>query len=431
MNNANQSPFGLVAKEDPDRLKAIRLREEVCDDPDLSDGAVRLFVRLLDLSLNKELYHGHKGQVIASQLALASFIKCTERSIRRRVAQLVQKLLIWITVVPRPSTKPILCYHITAFQPKQQKREEVPGDGFWGNGRRRYDSGFLSKSKEHLPTGNDAGRKRRKGFSILDQFGNPVSSDLLKNTPDRGLEEPVSSDKIDRSERTQASSVSGHNRPLREDSNVRSERSKATAHSGQKRPLTEAGSGRLKESQYRDSVSLERVRDSAPQNTRAVEEQKHKAVEVAAFVTQQDLVWKERLAKKFDPELLRIQEGLKKKLKKAQMEDQPILRWRIQAVEETFFGPTPAGERAAALLERPTRSARSAHPATPKTSPAEFQRTLLTSARTLITAGPLEIVTEGMALALASAGDPIPEHVYQRHKGILDQYARDGKGAAK
>lgn len=351
MNDVKESVFGLVSKPDPNQLVAIRTREEVCDDPHLSDGAKVLFIRLLDLALNPHVNQGRKGQVIASQMKLACFLKCTERSIRRRITELVEKLLIWTTLIPRPNTKPILCYHITAFQPKEQTREEMPNDALWGNGRRRFDSGFER-------TGTEAtGRQRRKGSALLDRFGNPVFSHLLENDTGRGREEPLRADKFVRSDRTQASSGSGQFCPLTADAVVLSQRSKLSAGSGQNCPQTTDVNVRLKETPVSVLVPTESKGTDAPPRIEGQGDGQYRAVEVPALVTPDDLIWKERLKKKFDDELRTLQADLKAKLKASKTENQrALVRWRVEAVEEILFGaPHPDEKSAAALLPAPTR----------------------------------------------------------------------------
>lgn len=238
--------FELKRKEDPTALTAIRTREEVCDDPELSDGSVRLFVRLLDMALNPALNNNRRGQVIVSQMKLASLLHCDERSIRRRTDELVRKNFLWTTLIPRPNTKPILCYHVTAFQEKKQVEQEIPGDGLWGNGHRRMDSGFAR-------TGIEAtGHKRRMGSLLLDAFGKPISSNFLENTPVTGQKRRLSADNFDRSERTLASSATGQNCPVTP--------ARVSAVTGQTCPLTPDNSDRslrtpasdYKESQNRD-----------------------------------------------------------------------------------------------------------------------------------------------------------------------------------
>jgi hypothetical protein len=400
MSDAREKIFDLHKTPDPNQLVAIRTREEVCDDPDLSDGAKVLFVRLLDLALNPGLNQGRKGQVIASQMKLACFLKCTERSIRRRVGELIQKLFIWTSLIPRPNTKPILCYHITAFQPKAQAHEEIPNDGLWGNGRRRFDSGFGR-------TGVAAtGQQRRKGSGIIDRFGNPVFSYLLENAAASGHREPLRADKFVRSDRTQTSSGRGQNCPQTEDGSVLSHRSKLTAATGQNCPQTEDVSVRLKESQNRVLVLPESRRDAAPPNVASKEPGEYKPVEVPALVTHENLNWKEGLKKKFDPEIREIQDKLKQRLKKALTENErALLRWKIEATEERLFGPSHPDEvaAAAALLERPARQR-------PVPKPPEMtEADILGSARQIITdarkANIKPLLTDKHRIALQRVGE--------------------------
>jgi hypothetical protein len=226
----HEKVFELKRKEDPDRLLAVRLRETVCDDGNVGDGAARLFVRLLDLSLNPTINGGYKGQVICSQLKLATLLHRDTRSVRRWANELAAANYVWLSHVARPDTKPISCWHITAFQPKQPLAQIVPGEGLFGNGKRRYDAGF---SKTGLEA---SGQKRRSQNGLVDRFGKPILFDLAQKSPASGQKWPRPADKIDRCQGTGVSSASGQNCPEHPDTAVRSQRPKLSGGSGQNCP---------------------------------------------------------------------------------------------------------------------------------------------------------------------------------------------------
>jgi hypothetical protein len=246
MNDTVEHPqknFSIKPSENPDQLLAIRLREGACEDAKLSDGAYRMFSRLIDLALNPFHNNGHKGRVVISQADLGKLINCDERSIRRRGSELIDFNYLWTSLMPRRNTKPITIYHITAFFPQKKVAQDIPGEGLRVNGARRHDHGFERTGKEA------GGRQRRMGGLILDQFGKQIFFDLPANAPESGQNWPRTADSSVLSERTVASSARGHFRPLTEDSSVLSERSKLSAHSGQNCPQSEDGSVRLHETQ--------------------------------------------------------------------------------------------------------------------------------------------------------------------------------------
>jgi hypothetical protein len=171
--------FGLYRKEDPNTLLAIHTREDVCEDLELAFGARLLFTRLLDLALNPNLYNGSRGQIIVSIMQLSERLGSSERTIERWIKQLVSKRIIWISKVFRPNTKPINCYHITAFQPAKKAEQEIPGDGLWGNGYRRSDDLGLGVLRGR------SGQFVGMGGGLVDVRGNPLSSYLLEKTAGR------------------------------------------------------------------------------------------------------------------------------------------------------------------------------------------------------------------------------------------------------
>lgn len=255
-------------KKAEDQLIAIRTREQVCDDPDVSDGSVRLFARVLDMALNPFLNNNRRGEIIVSQMKLGCLLNCDERTIRRRTDELIRGGYVWTTLVPRQNTKPILCYHITAFQAKRPVEQQITYDGLWGNGKRRFDSGFTKTGKQ--ASGHQTGHQRPVCSALLDQFGKQISFNYLENTPASGQNCPLSPDKIDRSHRTKLSSGSGQICPVTEDTSVLSQRSKLSGGSGQNCPVTPDASVRLKESQQEVKPPLEKENPLSVQRVTAL-----------------------------------------------------------------------------------------------------------------------------------------------------------------
>lgn len=211
------------AQTKPVDLTAVWAREAVCESPNLSSGAVRLYCRLLDLALNPDFYKpGPKGQVLIAQVNLGDMIKCSESSIRRRSHELILEKVIWIARVPRPNTKPMIRYYITAYIEKKQATPERLGDGLWGNGRRRFD--------DQLEVVRGAtGQFRRLGGLLFDQFGNKIFSRIHENTSVNGQKRALGAADL--------TAGSGQNWQVGAVKIDRSERPPVTAHSGQHCPL--------------------------------------------------------------------------------------------------------------------------------------------------------------------------------------------------
>lgn len=361
--------FRIDREPDPATLTAIRAREQVCDDPKISDGAARLFVRLLDLSLNPFLNNGRKGEIIVSQMKLGSFLNCDERSIRRRTDELLRGNYVWTTLVGRQNTKPIRCYHVTAFQPKRQAEQEMAGEGLWGNGKRRFDSGFAR-------TGHEAtGHQRRMGSLLVDRFGKQIFFNLPENTPARGQQEPLSPDTSVRCDRTLASSARGRKCPVTEDASVLSQRSILTGDSGQNCPVTKDAGVRHKESSVGDSAPR-RSQGSSPPPKDALEE------------------WIMGLKKRFPRELEAIKSKLLEQRRSAVgIPARLLINKKLKAVDEAILGPSieeePAKPKPVRALIKPE---------------ALNQAELLQSARDAMTLG-LKYVTPEQKAALQSAGE--------------------------
>ena len=370
-----ESPVGLVRKDDPNTLKAIRLREIVCDDPELSDGAVRLFVRLLDLALNPWNNNNRKGSIIISQMKLGCTIHCDERSIRRRTDELIRANHVWTSLVARQNTKPILCYHITDFDPKRQVEQMMPGEGLWGNGKRRYDHGFTRTGKDA------AGHQRRMPSVLFDRFGKQLSFNCLENEPARGRESPATPDKNDRSDRTLASSGNGQNCPVTEDASVLSQRSKLSAASGQNCPLTKDASVRHKESPVGERA-----------NTGVKGEP----------LTPSQVAFLASIKGEYRSRLEKLKRDLEGSFRRANTpKAKADWRWRIEAVDIEMLGGPVADEP---HKSRPVRKA-------PEPVAELTQEQLLESARAAVELG--VTLTQGQRRALEWAGKNLPAGMTQ------------------
>lgn len=265
MQNQTDKKFDIKPAEDQNALTAIFERERACEDAQLVDGAVRLFVRLLDMALNPMLNNGTKGKIIISQDDLGKMIHCDDRSIRRYSEQLKNGNYIWISKMPRRNTKMICVYHVTAFIPRRQVSQEMPGEGVRVNGARRYDTGFAR-------TGAAAtGQQRRVGGGLVDQYGRQVFFNLLEKSAVSGQERPLSPDNSVRSDRTAVSSATGQNCPVTADNGVLSHRSKLTAPTGQDCPVSEGNGVRAIESQIQSERGKTKTKNMAKGSQPALE----------------------------------------------------------------------------------------------------------------------------------------------------------------
>lgn len=373
MPHEKEQAFELKRKDDPNQLTAIKERERACDDPHLTDGDVRLFVRLLDMALNPFYHNGRRGRIVTSQVFLGGLIHCDERSIRRRVDALIRAGYIWTNLVPRPNTKPILAYHVTAFIPRQQVAQEMAQDGLWGGRKRRHDHGFTR-------TGSEAGRQRRMGSGFFDQFGRQISFNYLENAAASGQESGPSAVKIDRSERTPVSSASGQNCPVTEDVNVRSQRSELSGVTGQNCPLSEDGSVRQIESPVVVSVPG-RVKGDAPPPEDA---------------------FAKSLKGLFPSRLSRMRSDLELKAHKARNPDaKREYQRRVKLVEDELLGGPVPDEPVA-----PRAARKAPAPEKPMT-----EAEVLQSARNAIQLG-ATMLTDGQRNALLKAGE-LPKQLWK------------------
>lgn len=233
--------FKLERAENPDTLTAVHAREKCCEDKNLSNGAVRLFCRLLDFALNPYVNLGKKGQVIVSQLKLATLINCAPRSIRNRTEELLTFDYVWLSKIPRPNTYPILCYHITAFQARKDTRLEMSADGLWGNCARRFgpqDGGSAARKKandQNLPVAS----------FLVDRFGKPISRissvfPLPAATAAPCQQQPVAADSSNGSP-LPAATAAGFSAGVAADSSNHSPLSAATAAPSPRQPVADLG----------------------------------------------------------------------------------------------------------------------------------------------------------------------------------------------
>jgi hypothetical protein len=172
---AHESPFGLVRKEDPQTKIILGARMDVLTDADLTDGAKNLFNLLLDLSLNPDVNQRRRGQILISTTQLCERLHRSKRSIWSWKKELTEKRFIWISKFLRPNMHAMHRFHIAALDPVQQGREEVPGDGLWGNGYRRPD-------QPTMPLGARA-QSGKKRHLLVDRLGNPLFSNSAINEP--------------------------------------------------------------------------------------------------------------------------------------------------------------------------------------------------------------------------------------------------------
>lgn len=109
--------------------------------------------------------------------------------------------------------------------------------------------------------------------------------------------------------------------------------------------------------------------------------------------------------------------------------------WLLEKALENAKGPARKEllAKKRALLEGATGTDLSAPPppsspaprkAHKPTSPGEFERTLLKSARGLVQDNP-ELLTEGMVRALVNAGDELPPEVRSRFRKLLEQHEKE------
>jgi hypothetical protein len=353
-------------------LTAVLARERVCEDPDLGNGAIRLFVRVLDLSLNPDCYKpGPKGQVLISQLKLGTMLHHSERSIRSWTYELIAKRLVWILRVPRPNTKPIIRYHITEYIAPYQTLPDVRGEGMFGNCRRRH-------GVEVEATRDRKGKFRRMGGLILDRFGKPIYLNLPDNSAVSGHKSPLGA--------AEFTGASGRKLPVGAARNDRSPRQEPAARSGNNPPFPTAESSRseaqpasdIGESKYEQEPDLSK--GEAPPMVR--------------------VDWEKRLDGKYDRELRDLKKELTAQLMRVDPRNLALsadLSDRIEAIDLRLFGgkvPKPAG--------RPARRMPDAtEPEKPK---AMSEEELLESARAAIELG-VKNVTKAQLDALSRAGE--------------------------
>jgi hypothetical protein len=170
--NTKEKSFELVRAKDPDQHVILRARDAVTTDPALTDGARNMFTFLLDLSLNPSVNNGRRGQIAISNTQLCERLSRSSRSIYGWTKKLEEQRHIWVSKLPRPNMHAMNVFHITALQPKREIRQEVTGDGMWGNGYRR--------PGQAMPLGA-RGATCKKRHYLVDRFGNPLFAQVLDN----------------------------------------------------------------------------------------------------------------------------------------------------------------------------------------------------------------------------------------------------------
>lgn len=157
-------------------LAIFQTRKNALEDSGLSHGAAKLFVYLLDLACNPWTRYKRQGATLISVDELCGRLKCCEKSIYEWTKQLVELRYIWLSQKARPNTDPMNVYHITALQPQTEQGPDLPGDGMWGNGRRR--SARL--------TGLGARGQCKKRSYLFDQFGHQIFLQAVENQAGNG-----------------------------------------------------------------------------------------------------------------------------------------------------------------------------------------------------------------------------------------------------
>ena len=133
----NEKVFTFTPTSDPNRLIAIDARWDVLTSRDIPEtGAKALYCLLLDLSLNPEHNSGVRGRVMCSITWLSQTIGKSRKAVCNWLQQLVSSGRIWIKPIPRPTTRPMNCYFISAFHPRREANH-MPNDGLWAGKKKQ------------------------------------------------------------------------------------------------------------------------------------------------------------------------------------------------------------------------------------------------------------------------------------------------------
>jgi hypothetical protein len=166
-----QKTFTLSPAADPISGIVIGTREKACQDPNLSDGAVRLFVFLLDLAMSP-FCNVTRGVVVVSVTQICERIHCARRSVFSWMHMLEMGNYVWVDKQYMPNFWALNRYHIAALDPRDQPSQLPTRDGMWGNGVRR----------PAAPSGTGA----RGGGAKFATENPPEFSDLAQNAPEAG-----------------------------------------------------------------------------------------------------------------------------------------------------------------------------------------------------------------------------------------------------
>ena len=139
MSDHHQPKFRIEPTGPDFTTLILQARDEVIDDPEISHGAARMFVKILDLSVRQ----GSKGVeqppgvVTVSQTKLHTWFGVSLRTIWNWKLELLEKGVVWMTSQPMPNAWPIDTYHITHLHGRKHSGDKTTAEGLWGNGARQ------------------------------------------------------------------------------------------------------------------------------------------------------------------------------------------------------------------------------------------------------------------------------------------------------
>lgn len=135
-NGEHRKVFSLAPAEPDLTTLILGARDEVINDPSISHGAARMFVKILDLSV-RQASNVRPGVVTISQTKLAETFGVSQRTVWNWKWELLQRRVIWMTSQPMPNAWPIDTYHVTAIHAPQNSGDKTSVEGLWGNGARQ------------------------------------------------------------------------------------------------------------------------------------------------------------------------------------------------------------------------------------------------------------------------------------------------------
>lgn len=283
--------FRLAPAEEDTTLTILKTRRLALSDRELSAGAKVLFCWLLDLSLLKSM-SAVMGAVIVSLTKLGEHLGTSRRSIFRWKTELISKKFLWVDKHYVPNFWAMNTYHITALNPPEQPRQLAPGDGVWGNGKRRGSAPLPSVDNSVTTPPQNADPQKAQENATLATAACQIGTSPLPNlATDSGQICPLTLAKSVHSPLPNLSTDSGQNCHL------------SRAKSGTRRKPKLA---HLREPLARSrEQSLRGGGDQPPQNS---------AVEGLGSKSQAWLKWQNRLGKLYPRELDRIRADLVKQL---------------------------------------------------------------------------------------------------------------------